>query len=203
MAGACEHVMSFEARGSVVLEGLAEDRVVLGAVHIGTRVCGHKGHHGHPAHRDHGGKGTGERDMSDADAKPRGGCQQVRDGQGGQDQPRHRHLCLKCESHPHTRQQQRAEPAAEQRCRGGIRREHEQQDQERVGDVAAVQRDGDRAGCERRSGCDAREWAGQAPHRAIQDEDREHALDDLWQHDRPYVKADDPQQQRLWPERAG
>ncbi len=85
--------------------------------------------------------------------------------------------------------------------RRGVRRQHQQQDEQRVRDVAAVQQDGDRRRRQREGGDEAGAGARHPAHGAVEDEDGQGPLDHLGQHDGPDVEAEEAYRERLEPER--
>ncbi len=188
---------------AVVVEDLRVHRVVGAAVHVRPVLRRDQRDRRHPGQRDHDRDQPGQRDVGAAGAQPRRGRgQQVGGGQRGQRQPGLDHLRLERQANPDARDQQRSQRPGQQRGRGGVGRQHQQQDQQRVGHVAAAQQHRDRRDREHRGGRQPGRRPGQPADRPVQDQDREHALDHLRQDQRPDVKAEDPQRQRLHPERA-
>ena len=127
--------------------------------------------------------------------------QQVDQAEGGQHQPGLDHFGLEGQAHPDAGQHDAPPAAAEDGGHGRVGRQDQQQDHERVGDVAPIQRHGGRAGREHDGRHQAGERAGQATHGPVQHQHGQRALDRLGQHDRPDVEPEEPDRQGLDPQR--
>ncbi len=120
----------------------------------------------------------------------------------GQHDPRLEHLRLEGEPDVDAGEDQRAQTARHVGVGRRVRREDEQEDEQRVGDVAPVEEDGDRCDGECGGGDEPGAGAGHAAHGAVEDEHGERALDDLGQDHGPDVEAEEAEGERLDPERA-
>lgn len=85
---------------------------------------------------------------------------------------------------------------------GGIGGQDEQQHHQRVRDVAPIECDRGRRDHEDRGGDEAGDRSAESSDDSIPDDDRECALEHLGQDDRPGVQAEDPDRERLKPERS-
>nr|WP_238845456.1 hypothetical protein [Nocardia terpenica] len=158
----------------------------------------------YPAERD------GSRDSDHCRRPPRplppptrGGADEPREQEHRKYQPGLNHLGLECETDEQTGQQQPSRPVGEYCRRHRVGGEHQQQNQQRVGDISAIQRDRDRCACHGR-GCDeARNGSRDPANCPVQHQDCQHTLDRLRQHHRPDVRAEDPHRDSLYPEGAG
>ena len=192
-----------EAVDPVVDEHLAEDRVVTAPVDIGPVVRRYGGDRGHEAQRDEHHHDSGESDVTEAPEKGGGGRRhEVHAEERGHDQPGLEHLGLKGQAHPDTGQDQRPDLSRHEGFRGGIGRQHEEQNQERVRNIAPVEEDRDRADGQDECSRQARAGPGHAADGPVQDEHGQCALEDLGQHDGPQVKAEQSQRECLHPQRA-
>ena len=186
---------------AVVDEDLREEGVVAAPVDVGAVMGRHGGDGGHPTERDHHHDQSAEGDVPDApDKGGRGRCHQVGREEGGQDEPRLEHLGLERQAHPHPGQQQRPEAPGRQRQGGGVGRQHQQEDEERVRDVAPIQQDGDGTDGQHQRGHQAGPRTADATDGAVEDEHRERTFDHLRQHDGPRVEAEDAQREGLDPQ---
>ena len=189
--------------GAVVEEHLAENGVVAAGVDVGTLVRRNERDDGHPTQRDDDHDENGDRDMSEPayQVGDRGG-QDVGEVERREDQPGLQHLGLEREADPDARDDEGVQ-SARRECQGrGICREHEQQYQQRVRDVAPVEQDRDRRGGQGHGRGEAGTRTSDATHGAVEDQYRQHALHHLGQDDGPGVKAEDPHGERLDPEGA-
>ena len=116
-------------------------------------------------------------------------------------EPGLQHLGLEGEADQHAGPEQRAQTARLAGPDGGVGRQHEQQDEQGVRDVAAVEQDHDRAGRHDHGGDEPGAGTGHPADRAVEDEHGEHAFDHLGEDQRPHVEAEDAQRQGLYPER--
>ena len=158
----------------------------------------------HPGQRDAERHQRGERDVPEAPGEHgRRRRQQVGEEERGEHEPRLEHLGLEGQPDPHARDQQEGQAPRRERCRRGVGCEHEQEDQQRVRDVAPVEQDRDRRGRQDGGGGQPGAGAGDAPHGAVEHEHGEGALDGLGENDGPDVEAEHADRQRLHPERAG
>ena len=199
-AGLVEHVAG-EAVGAVVEEDLAEDGVVAAAVDVGPVVCRHEGDDAHPAQRHGEHDEEREGDVAETTGQAGGGRgEDVGEVERRQDQPGLEHLGLEGQADPDAGDDEGLQAAGREGGSGGVGREHEQEHEQRVRDVAPVEQDRDR----RDGQCDGRgeagTGAGDAAHGAVEDEHGQRSFHDLGQHDGPDVEAEDPQGERLDPE---
>ena len=86
---------------------------------------------------------------------------------------------------------------AQEGARGGVGGQDEQQHEQGVGDVAAVEEDGDRGGGHDDCGDQPGGGAPDAAHRSVEDEHGEDAFGGLGERDRPDVEAEEPDREGL------
>ena len=193
-----------EAIGAVVEEHLAEDRVVAAAVHVGTVRRGNEGDDAHPAQGDgdHGQEGEG--DLPDAAFQAGHRRRQyVGEEERRQDDPGLEHFGLEGEADPDAREDEGLQPSRHEGGRRGVRRQHQEQNQERVRDVAAVQQDGDRCRGQGGGRHESGPGAADPADGAVEHQDGQRPLDGLRQHHRPDVEAEEADGQGLQPEGSG
>ena len=132
----------------------------------------------------------------------RGRRQEVGQVQSRKHQPGLHHLGLEGQTHPQPRHHQPTQAPRGEGLRRGVGRKHEQQDEQRVRDVPAVEQDGDRGDRQGQRGGQTSRRPGDPAHGAVEDEHGQGALDHLGQDERPDVKAEEAYRERLDPERA-
>ncbi len=165
---------------------------------------GHGGDDQHPGQRHHQRHQRGERGVPQAPGENRRRRRQhVRQKQHRQHEPGLEHLRLEGQSHPGAGHDQVGQASRREGGRRGVGREHQQEDQQRVRDVAPVEQDRDGRGGQHDGGGEPGTCSRHAPDGTVEHEHGESALDGLGQHDGPDVKAEQPDRQRLHPERTG
>ena len=192
-----------EADEPVVGEHLVEEGVVAAPIDIGPARLRDQGDDRHPAERHDPDHQRARRQVphSPQERGHRGG-DEVGQEERGDHEPGLHHLGLEGEADQCAGPQQRAQATGLAGADGGIGCQHEQQDEQRVRDVAAVEQDHDRAPGQHQRGDHAGSGAGHSPDGAVQDEDGEHPLDHLGQDERPDMEPEDPEGDGLDPERA-
>ncbi len=136
-------------------------------------------------------------------ADTRSRADEIGQRQSRNDQPGLDHLRLKGESDPDTCEQQVAETSGHERRDDRVRREHEQQYQERVGDVPPVECDGRRGYREYPCGGDRRSRSREPSYGAVQDEHRQDSLHRLGKVDDPGMHAQQTHCEGLDPKSPG
>ena len=153
-----------EAGEPVVGEDLVEERVVAAPIGVGPARLRHQGDDRHPAERHDPHHQRGRRQVPHSTQKRAHRCgDEVGQEESGDHEPGLHHLGLEGEADQCAGPKQRAQAAGLAGANGGIGSQYEQQDEQRVRDVAAVEKDHDRAPGQHQRGDRAGTHAGHPP----------------------------------------